>query len=419
MSDDAVTGEIVPARRPIHPAFLSASGLQRAERCPFAYAMDQGGDFGPRVLVVDEDGNAVDDEEESEESRDAHRGTAIHAFLERVMGGMPRAAALALAPLEVSETCEGINLDALPKGRPEVAYALDVTTGAARELPRTQHRGYGTLGPSEIPGTADLIVPPAHGRGTWLVVDYKTGYDIQTPAADNLQLAFHALCVRALHGVDEVGVAICHIDDLGRHRVDAHVLDRIELDAALERLRGAHAAVEAARAELAAGRAPVVHEGLFCKWCPAKPSCPAYAIETATLAKLEDGWLDGVKRQLANPADASYWWQRIDKAKHVLKEIDKLLRERVQQGPIPLPGGYEVRVLSATRPRFDGRRALAVLRDQFGPEVAEGATTITVTKKSVREACGEDAEAVFAVLAEHGALSTYEQRQVRRVKART
>jgi len=397
-------------------AFLSASGLQRAEVCAWAYAIDQAAE--PEVVTtLDAEGEPVTDDT-ADESVDAARGTAIHAYLERVMGGTPRAAALALVPLDVAETCEGIRLDALPKGRPEVAYVLDVATGQAREIQRTEHRSYGALGPSEIPGTADLVVPATNNRGTPMVVDWKTGFEPVTPAADNLQLAFHALCVRALTGASEVAVAICRIAPDGRHAVDAHVLDAIELDTALERLRAVVAAIHAARTARVDGARPAVRESQHCKWCPAKPSCPSYAAEAATLARLDDGWTDSVRAQLANPADAAYWWQRIEKADHVLKEIRKLLRARVAQGAIPLPGGYEVREVPTARRRIDGKRALAVLRERFGNDVAEAAAEVKVSQKSLREACGDLSEEVMAALEADGAVTRFETTQIRRAKAR-
>lgn len=403
-ADLVLTGASIDAPR---HSMSSASGLERLEKCPASGAIL----IAAAVPVA-----TVDDDDE--ESTDATRGTSGHAFLENIQRGMPRAAALALCVPDVLDACEGIRLASLPKGRPEVAYVLDVQTWTVRELPRTTHRGYGALSDDEIPGTADLIVPAENNNGLVMVVDWKFGFEQVTPAAQNLQIQFHAVIQEIVTGATEVAGAIYRFDEEGRCLPDVHVFDAFELADARERLSRIHAAVQSARASVASGEAPKAVDGSHCKWCPAKPSCPIYAAEAATLARIGDGWDESIRSQLADNDGASYWWAKIERAEHVLKAVKSALRDRATHTPIVLPDGHTVRLVPGTRRTIDGKRALRVISDQFGAEFAKAASDVKVTQKSLREACGELTEDVMAALAADGAIRDIPTTSLRKVKSR-
>src|SRR5688572_29929926 len=72
-------------------------------------------------------------------------GTAAHLFLERTGDGMDHAEALALIEQDDHrEYCAAIDISRIPRGAVEVAFAIDVVTGKARELGRRLGRQYPT-----------------------------------------------------------------------------------------------------------------------------------------------------------------------------------------------------------------------------------------------------------------------------------
>jgi hypothetical protein len=110
----------------MRPAFLSASGGDRADACPPSYAL-------PESERVQDD--------------DADRGTMVHTFLELVQTSS-RDVVLASTPEAVREICAAIDMRDVPKGEAEIAYVYDVESGEVQKLGRIAHRGYeAALGP--------------------------------------------------------------------------------------------------------------------------------------------------------------------------------------------------------------------------------------------------------------------------------
>jgi CRISPR/Cas system-associated exonuclease Cas4 (RecB family) len=369
------------------PPFLSGSGLARAEACPAAYALD------------------ADRERAHDERSDASRGTAIHAYCERLSRGVARAKALALCPREVLETCAGINPAAIPAGEPEIAFSLNVATGESRRLERVAHRSYGELLPTEIPGTLDLIVRPENNHGLALVIDFKTGVESVPAARGCLQLEFGAICVANDFGVDEVEIQIARIDEEGAIHFDAHVMDAFALEAARARIARVFARVTEARAARLAGEESKVRESRYCKYCPTKGHCPAYGREAMALATRSEGWLEGLRADLASNDGAAHWYERYKKAAWIVDELKKELDARILAGDIVLPDGRRVRRVPEARRRIDGKRALPLLREKFGEEVAEAAADVKITLTSIRSAFGEDADGVEALLDQEGLIT--------------
>ena len=223
-------------------------------------------------------------------SPSARFGTAVHAVLEqRVKQGadlfdLDQEVAIAcdlhdVSPDESWRMAECAKnaiaeIDNLEANRtfvllPEVKFAVDVETGDARVLNSKDARDYSDAKPTEIVGTADLVVTENNGSVCW-VVDYKTG---SSPAHDYDEqmrfLAFAALKVyRPMTGV--VHGSCWQLTPIDRTATDVAIASDATADAYLERLRQLY---RDATAE------PKYQPGQHCKerWCKARKTCKAYA----------------------------------------------------------------------------------------------------------------------------------------------
>src|SRR5580704_11443141 len=108
----------------------------------------------------------------------------------------------------------------------EVKLAYDVVTGKGRIIGYGADRRYGTLGPNEIAGTADVA---AHeDDGCVVIRDFKTGYADVEPARSNPQLAFYALAYASAVGASFARVGIIYTKSM---RLDVAELDALDLAA--------------------------------------------------------------------------------------------------------------------------------------------------------------------------------------------
>src|SRR5262249_12411312 len=124
-------------------------------------------------------------------------------------------------------------------------------------------------------------------------------------------------------------------------------------------------------------------------------------------------------RELESEADAAAWYERIKRAEHVVKEIKALLRARIAARPVTLSDGHQVRLAKEVRRRLDGKVALRLMTERFGPEVAQQAAEVKVTQASIRAASGEMADDVLRWLDDAGAVVRYDQLTLRVSKARS
>lgn len=212
--------------------------------------------------------------------RAANRGTAIHKYLQdKYMGATELAGyydELKLVP--VTEAAG----DRVPLHHKEVAFSYDVETGKARELD-CDGRDYGELKETEIPGTADVIIP---GFQTLEVWDYKTGKTPVSPV-ENAQLLHAALCAAKVYAPQAryflLGIQTLKRtpQDLGKPakklwwQSDSWLADSWTLEGYQAQLKTALASANEARDAVQAGKEPKVNPGKQCWYCPAKPSCPA------------------------------------------------------------------------------------------------------------------------------------------------
>jgi len=321
-------------------ARLSASGLERAETCPAAYALPKGPD-------TDDDSAA--------------RGRVIHRFLERAALG-EREAALEEVPSDLFGLCAAVDVRALAGFEPEVAFVYDVTDDTARCLGRIDHRAYGELLAGELPCTTDALA-----RDPWLlsVVDYKTGFENQPAAATSFQLQTQALCAARVEGASEVGGAIVRVTEAGELVFDQVTFDAMDLDAIAARLLAVWQRVEEARASRRAGRALPVVQGRHCKWCPAKSHCPAWAADAAEIQHA-GSWVEAARAELKDPAAAGRWYDRWQRGREILDAIGDLIKERAGQGAIPLPDGRVLKASQSSRTSLHAETLLDLLAEQVG-----------------------------------------------------
>lgn len=353
-------------------ARLTASGAERAIACPASLALPQ---------AVDEPSDA------------ALRGTAAHDFLLAVGQGMSRDEALDKAPDEWRPFLEAIDLEGLPlssmQWAHEVAIAVNVQTGEARELCRGKGRpdyAAHNLGPFEIGMTLDVV---GLADGLVVVDDYKTGWSELPPPARNWQLKVCALGAARLFGCDEALVGLIRIRDDGsawrprRARLDAWALDDVadELQATLA--RAAHASKL-----VADGAQPPTNPGEHCRYCRAFTSCPA---QTALIRSAADvlADIDGDDERellagltLEQVADVYRKHRLMSRA---LGRLGDELHRFGRRQPIPLGDGrvFGAREVEGNE-QLDGAVVYQVGAAKYGHEAAARMVTMKATKKDIR-----------------------------------
>lgn len=323
----------------------TASKLALLERCPAAAAL-------PAVWT--------------EASDDMRAGTARHRFLQRAREiGREEALAEVLADAPWRAQCEAFDLDELPAGDHEIAYAYDVAADRARCLGPWLDRAY-DVAATEVSGTADLVAPPGPDRARWLVVDFKGDEEVE-PAAVNAQLGFFALCLARLHGVDEVDVAIGYLGHgAGAIRWDRATLGPFDLEAVAARLGAIAAGIDAARALVAAGGVPDVSMGLHCRRCPALLACPAQVAAARALLSLPP---TNEALAQASAEDAGAAWVQVKVLGELADRMRAVLAARAEVAGLPLPDGARLVPVEVRRRALVLDKALPVLRARFGDQV--------------------------------------------------
>ena len=314
------------------------------------------------------------------------RGSAIHAFLGAV-GSMGAAEALAHVPEIHRGAAAAISLEDLATIDPasyahEVAFALDVATGAARELGRDLGRRYPPLGARELPGTADLVGLSSDGEAV-LVGDYKTGRRRLVPARENWQLRILGLAAARAYGRARADVMLIYVHgDVVWY--DRASYDAFELESIAGDLADAVGAVRLARDQMERGYAPTPTMGEHCRYCPAlrAGSCPAQTSLLHSLAVGPGADLSGA----LTPEKARDAYRAMRQIDLVVARTWAALHAYATVHPLDLGGGLTFGPRERSRETLDGALARELLRTQFGQEVADEAAEWKVTKKSVGEA---------------------------------
>lgn len=257
-----------------------------------------------------------------------------------------------------------------PEGA-EVAYALNVETGAVRHLGNGKKREYGELAPLEIAGTLDRETI----EGDRVIVrDYKSGFGAHiAPPAVNLQLGFQAVCSATFHGKDSARVELEFLD---KNVVVSADLDAFDLAGFRDRIKAIwHAATK---------RHPAVVTGDHCSMCPCVASCPAYL---ALATKVACGDLSTVLPVAPLTAETvAKGWANIKALRRLLSEVDGAYRGFAALWPVPLGDGKYLGERMKEREELDGQIARQVLRDLHGEVVADAACEVSTSKAAVERA---------------------------------
>lgn len=321
----------------------------------------------------------------------ARKGSVIHGYVRRALEADP-ATALAEAPEDLRPMLRHYPLDGLPSDpsayAAEIAFAIHLPTGTARELGRGIERAYVEhgAGPDDVPGAADYVA--LIGDDTVEVSDLKTGWTAPTPPAENLQLIGLAVAAARTYGRRFARVRLLVRREDGTGYVAAARLDDFDLDVGLERLRRAAAGVAAARAQVARGELPPLAEGPWCAHCPAWRACPAKMSTIRALALQPQRTLEEMVRErlTLEPEVAREAFTRWRQFAAVFKAIERSIKELAAEHPIDLGDGQVYGPHEVERLIVDGSIAHRMLAERFGPEVAAAACDMTTTKSAIKNA---------------------------------
>ena len=343
--------------RPRRRAPWTGSAWQRVGRCPGSLHLPQ----------VDSD------------SAMAKTGRALHDYLERV-GAVGPDRALTWVPEEHRKLCEAVDVDELPTGAGvEVAFAVHIETGAARELGRRLRRDYSGATDEEIPLTADVagILRP----GVAYACEYKLGDQDLPPCAEFAQTRLEGLAAARAYGCDKAVVDLVKVIPGRRPLRDRAVFDAFDLDVIAWELRR-----DAERAQTSDELA----EGPWCNYCPAWAHCPAKARLLASMSGKPLEFADDLSVAVT-PEMAARAWELCGRIEAATARVRDRVREyAVAAGGLPLNSGKTL--VQVTRPgktRIDAEIAREVIRDFYGPAVARAAAPPHATQDGIRQALCE------------------------------
>lgn len=324
-------------------------------------------------------------------------GTAKHRFLFDTLN-FGREEALKLVEKKNLEACELLDTSKLPaaqRGRwaGEVAFALDVETGCARELGRNLERRYDEAGlqPTEIAGTIDLMGMTEDSEGI-AAVDYKCGWARVTRGQENLQLLFAAVCATEVYGRSRAVGAILYPGDDGEDPYfDTGEWDAFDLVDAKERIIAiGRAALEAERLfrdgdpKTGEVKKPRLVVGRHCRYCPALSTCPAQgALVRRFMATPEETGHD-LKRQLADNDTAALVYRRIIAVEQAISQMKTIIYARASQSPIALGNGRVLGRVESRREELKPEIVFDVVEEMFGPGSGKIACEIEASKASVK-----------------------------------
>lgn len=313
----------------------------------------------------------------------ARRGTVLHDFLYDVRA-LGRDAALERVPPDMREAAEDWDLDGLPADPSafagEVAFAIDLQAGTARELGRNIGRDYDAAGarPHEVVGAADALA--LVGADAVRVDELKTGWKYVPPPRRNLQVRAQLAAASLVYGRDD-GIGVVHHrreDNSGwTERATFDALDHAET---LDRLRQVQAGIEEARASGAVMR---FREGEWCGTCPAIASCPAkMALVRELVERDTDQVVEAFGAMLA-PETAGEAFQKLEAIEALVKRLKKVIHDYAAVTPIPLGDGRFYGLATSKRDSLDGRTVFHLIDEEMGREAAWDAVELKGTKAAL------------------------------------
>lgn len=225
-------------------------------------------------------------------------------------------------------------------GRAEVAYDLDIATGACREISLSAPRDYPWIA-EHIYGTADLV---EINGDTAVVTDWKTGSQAECDA-DTWQLRCLAAMAAVAAGVPRA-MARCVLVR------DCPVTESIDVDVAatISAIRDWYADMMA----LPAAPEP----GHHCRsmYCPRLASCPATQLAVSALAGLPAAHSMAVRSaaDITGPEHASWLLGRLQVVEGACEAIRAALKEHAAQTPIRVDESHVWRKTTSTRTTYRG-----------------------------------------------------------------
>lgn len=177
--------------------------------------------------------------------------------------------------------------------RSEVKVAYDVLARTGRIIGEGDGRGYGVLGPHEIPGSIDVL---GVDDDTLVVLDWKTGYRDVDPVERNWQLWGYGLAAASALGKSKVRLVIVYTKS---GRIDSVEIGALELADFAAQLAALHKRDAELRAQKSRGEALDTREGSWCRYCPSKHVCPSKNALLVQIAKV--GLASEVVRKFAGP----------------------------------------------------------------------------------------------------------------------
>lgn len=289
-------------------------------------------------------------------------GTAAHAYLFAVLTQGVEAARAHVLP-EFQSLMDTIEISELPACRPdrwagEVALAWDWRADTARELGRGLARAYVGLGPTELPGTPDLV--GLTDDDAVAILDWKVGW-IRSRPKQLGQLRSYALAACRAYGRSRARVGTVN-----------PLLNRVVWDELTEEDLAEHAVALANALDADRDETPV--QGPWCTYCPAFDACDAKrALLCAAADQLE------VNATVTDEVCVRAL-EQLQMLEGAIKRAWKLLEERATAAPFHGPDG---RVWGPVQePGNDSIKpeAYAWLKEKYGVEVATTAAKFEVTK---------------------------------------
>lgn len=301
---------------------LTGSALPRARHCAWAYRDDVSYPERPR-------------------RQDADDGTEVHTMLEHLLAGEPIPSMGPRAQLIFQQVRPHF---AAVGYLPEPAYAINVTTGAARLIGSRLNRAYGELHADEIALTTDWSTTVGDDVE---VGDLKTGFagHVAHPR-ENLQLLTAAYAACKVVGKTTAIVRIL----IAREDESVPLFSRLDGDwmrPLLEELREIHF-----RTRLPSPAVPGEH----CQFCPALGACP----QTQQLALIEGGpkWTT----ESISPENDALMVTHLPMLEKAVDAIKDALKSRA---PIYLPSGKVWKETFKKMPGFDKKKAEQLLGSRY------------------------------------------------------
>lgn len=351
----------------------------------------------------------------------AEAGTSIHRFLELVPTIGAEAALEAITDPEVRERCAALDLTKLPLDLAhysgEVRMAWNPETDEARTFGQGEEPPEGWF-----PGRPD-VVAVTEDKTIAYVADFKSGDAYVAPPEKNWQVKGQAVLARKALGVKAVLGQII----LLRRGQDPLPLtqrwDAGQLDYMAVQLKDLFRKINDTRQMLVNQITPKVVLGPHCRYCPAFQYCPGQTRLVRVLGGMPELVVDEVTSMLT-PGNAGDAWKKLQAAKALINVLEEAVKRYAEEvGGFEVGDGMVYGPMLRPHDAVDPEKAYQVLLEDFGQEVADRASKLSVTKESIEEALrplkGEGVtikslkERAFGALREAGAIKAVQRPETR------